>query len=87
MNYWVCGHTEEAAREKAAARFKVSKEKISLKWGKIIVIVTVLQALAFGLMRVKTRNGHTIHKLYMFATNSDINQLINCHICHEVFFF
>lgn len=32
MKYWVCGHTEEEAKEKAAARFKVSKDKISLKW-------------------------------------------------------
>ncbi|KAI6173405.1 Valyl-tRNA synthetase [Aphelenchoides besseyi] len=31
-DYWVCGHTEDEALEKAAARFNVSKEKISLKW-------------------------------------------------------
>lgn len=38
MKYWVCGHTEEEAKEKAAARFKVSKDKISLKWGKMITV-------------------------------------------------
>ncbi|KAI6244028.1 Valyl-tRNA synthetase [Aphelenchoides fujianensis] len=31
-DYWVCGHTEEEALEKAAKRFDVPKEKITLKW-------------------------------------------------------
>ncbi|KAI6205459.1 Valine--tRNA ligase [Aphelenchoides besseyi] len=31
-DYWVCGHTKDEALEKAAARFNVPKEKISLKW-------------------------------------------------------
>lgn len=31
--YWVSGRDEEEAREKAAARFNVPKDKISLKQG------------------------------------------------------
>lgn len=31
--YWVSARTEEEALEKAAKKFRVPKEKITLKWG------------------------------------------------------
>ena len=34
-HYWVSGRSEEEAREKAAKRFNVSVDKISLRQGKI----------------------------------------------------
>lgn len=32
-DYWVSAHDEEEAISKAAAKFKVSKEKVTVKWG------------------------------------------------------
>lgn len=37
--YWVSGRNEEEAKEKAAARFNVSKDKISLRQGLMNLIV------------------------------------------------
>jgi valyl-tRNA synthetase len=34
-NYWVSAHTHDDALEKAAKKFNFSKEKISLKWGRL----------------------------------------------------
>lgn len=34
-HYWVSGRSEEEAREKAAKRFNVSADKITLRQGKI----------------------------------------------------
>lgn len=34
-HYWVSGRTEDEAREKAAKRFNVSADKITLRQGKI----------------------------------------------------
>lgn len=35
-HYWVSGRSEEEAREKAAKRFNVSPDKISLRQGEIL---------------------------------------------------
>lgn len=35
-HYWVSGRTEEEAREKAAKRFNVSADKVSLRQGTIL---------------------------------------------------
>ncbi|KHN87717.1 Valine--tRNA ligase [Toxocara canis] len=37
-NYWVAAHNEAEAVEKAAKKFNVPKEKISVKWGKSFII-------------------------------------------------
>jgi valyl-tRNA synthetase len=37
-NYWVTAHTHDEALEKAAKKFNVPKEKITLKWGKSIEV-------------------------------------------------
>lgn len=39
-NYWISAHTETEAIEKAAKRFGVPREKISLKWGNLIYLQT-----------------------------------------------
>lgn len=47
-HYWVSGRSEEEAREKAAKRFNVSVDKISLRQGDILILhpVIILKALS-----------------------------------------
>lgn len=36
-HYWVSGRSEEEARQKAAKRFNVSADKITLRQGKVLI--------------------------------------------------
>lgn len=40
-HYWVSGRSEDEAREKAAQRFNVSADKITLRQGAFVFIVIV----------------------------------------------
>lgn len=75
MNYWVCGHTEEEALEKAAARFGVSKEKISLKWDEDVLDTWFSSALfpfsIFGWPE-KTQDLETFYPGTLLETGHDI---------------
>lgn len=47
-HYWVSGRTEEEARDKAAKRFNVSTDKITLRQGKISQMMIIYSGMEYS---------------------------------------